>query len=139
VRAVTLWFSRLSPAAPAQPTPTPERIAAWQALSDLFLDTAHDDASLAAIARQLRATGLQVNEVERIYEEEVAPVCWRNLLSIPGGVWSGFQREWLVDNIQRHISRPKPLHHWSIVQRLRAKRWTAMTREDWLRVRRLLN
>ena len=117
---------------------SPERIAAWQALSDLFLDTAHDDASLAAIARQLRATGLQADEVERIYEEEVAPVCWRNLAALPGGVWSGFQREWLVDNIQRHRSQPGLLHHWPLVRRLRIKRWTSMTRDDWIRLRTLL-
>lgn len=118
--------------------PTGARIAAWEALSELFLDTSHDDADIAAIAHRLRATGLPVDEIERIYEEEVAPACWRNLCALPGGAWAGFERSWLVDAVRREAAAPRPLHGWPPVRRWRIRRWTAWTREEWERVRQLL-
>jgi hypothetical protein len=114
------------------------RIAAWQALSDLFLDTDLDERDIASIARTLRATGIQNDELERIYEQEVAPVCWRNARAIPGGVWSGFEGNELAASIARHLDERKPWDNWSIVKRWQIKRWTALTRKDWQRVRRLL-
>lgn len=80
----------------ADPVPIeidPARISAWCALSELFLDTELDDASIDAMVRELRATGFGIDDLERIYEEEVAPACWHNLTVIPGGVWTGFQEE----------------------------------------------
>jgi hypothetical protein len=118
--------------------PTPARVAAWEALSELFLDTSHDDADIAAIARRLRATGLALSEIERIYEEEVAPACWRNLRAVPGGAWAGFDQAWLFDAVCREASAARPLHAWTPIRRWRIRRWTAWTREDWGRVRRLL-
>lgn len=114
------------------------RITAWQALSDLFLDTELGDAEIAAIARELRTTGFSVDELERIYQEEVAPVCWRNLVAVPGGVWTGFQKDWLVDAIQRHLSKPSPVHSLPLVRRLCIKRWTALSRADWELVKQRL-
>ena len=115
------------------------RITAWQALSDLFLDAELVEAEIAAIARDLRKTGFDVDELERIYEQEVAPVCWRNLAVVPGGLWTGFQKDWLVDAIRRHLTKPSPMDGVPILRRLRIKRWTALSREDWQRVKQLLS
>ncbi len=113
----------------------PARMDAWLALSELFLDTALDDGDIAAIARQLRATGLGLRELEHIYEEEVAPVCWHNLLALPGGAWTGFRKEALVRAIVTQLRRPPWLHDVHFIRRLRIRRWTAMSRSDWQRVK----
>lgn len=123
----------------AQPsTPTPQRVAAWLALSELFLDTALDDADIASIARRLRETGIPARELEYIYEQEVAPACWRNQTAVPGGAWTSFDEKWLVEAIMLAQRRQSLWHQWLWVKRLNIKRWTALTREEWSRVRRLL-
>lgn len=55
------------------------------AISCLFLDTELAKGDLAALARVLKSTGLPPAELQRIYETEVAPACWRNLWAVPGG------------------------------------------------------
>ncbi|MGZ8260273.1 MAG: DUF7079 family protein [Caldimonas sp.] len=117
------------------------RVAAWQALSELFLDTELDDADIASIARRLKATGLGVDDLERIYETEVAPACWRNLEALPGGEWTGFSPAWLTDAIGGHLDRARGSRAWSRdswLGRWRIARRTASTRADWERLRRLL-
>ena len=113
----------------------PARMDAWLALSELFLDTALDDDDITAIVRQLKATGLAPADIEHIYEEEVAPVCWHNLLALPGGAWTGFRKEALVRAIVTQLRRPPWLHDVHFIRRLRIRRWTAMSRSDWQRVK----
>jgi hypothetical protein len=113
-------------------------VAAWRALSELFLDTAMDDRDIALIANRLRETGIPVGELEYIYEQEVAPACWRNLTAVPGGVWTGFDDQWLTAVIQQTQRRQSWWNRWFWVKRLSIKRWTALTREEWNCVRKLL-
>lgn len=101
------------------------------AISQLFLDTELDELDLKSIARELTETGLPVEELQRIYETEVAPACWRNLRALPGGVWTGFDRQSLGEAIRQHRiqnSIPTLWQRWSV------RRWTASTRDDWSRV-----
>lgn len=111
------------------------RLTAWQALSELFLDTELDDADIASIARRLRSTGLSTSELEQIYQEEVAPVCWRNAQAVPGGVWTQFDPGWLVEAIERHRRNENVLLRIPLMKRLCVKRWTALTHADWIRVK----
>lgn len=114
------------------------RLLAWQALSDLFLDTELDDQHIAAIATRLRGTGFTVRELERIYEDDVAPACYRNMSALPGGEWSGFNATWLADAIQRSQRRRSWLRvPW--VKRFFVERWTRQSRADWQRVERQLS
>ncbi|WKB56186.1 DUF7079 family protein [Eleftheria terrae] len=108
---------------------------AWLALADLFLDTTVDERAIARIASQLRRTGLPLDELERLYEREVAPACWRNLATVPGGEWLGFDAESLVRTIEQKRLHAPDLSWWD---RWRISRWTASTRDDWLRVKRVL-
>lgn len=114
---------------------TPDRRTAWLALANLFLDTELDERDLAQIARELRGSGLSIDVLERAYAQEVAPACWRNLEAVPGGVWTGFEPDALVEAIQRQRLRTDAPSWW---QRWRMRRWTASTRADWLRVKQLL-
>lgn len=120
-------------------SPDPAHLVAWEALSDLFLDTDLTDQNIEFIVRRLKSTGLSASELERIYEEEVAPVCWRNLSSLPGGVWTGFDRDWLAGAITSRLNMQKTRTRGRLLQRLRTKLWTAQSRQDWERVRRQLH
>lgn len=62
------------------------RRAAWEALSELFLDTEPEP---EVIARQLRSTGFSAAELDAMLRGEVAPVLGGNLLSVVG-VWDAF-------------------------------------------------
>jgi hypothetical protein len=116
----------------------PIRLTAWQALSQLFLDTELDDSDISSISRQLRSTGYGLAELDRIYEEEVAPVCCRNLRALPGGAWTGFDSEWLAKAIDLWRRSEGLLHRIPWVKRLRIQRWTALSRADWERVKQSL-
>lgn len=105
------------------------------AISCLFLDTELRKADLGALARVLKATGLSEAELQRIYETEVAPACWRNLWALPGGVWEGFDEEWLMHAIQRYRLQAMPRR--SLFLRLRIRFWTARTRKEWAQVMRM--
>lgn len=116
-------------------TITPARRRAWLAIADLFLDTELDERDLARIARELRDTGLSLDALERAYEQEVAPACWRNLTAVPGGEWAGFAPDALFDAIEaKRLRAPAPTW-W---QQWRIRRWTRLTREDWGQVKLLV-
>jgi hypothetical protein len=116
--------------------PNPQRVSAWVALSELFLDLELDERDIESIAERLRRTNIGFIELQHIYENEVAPACWRNLTAIPGGVWSGFEREWLIETITHQLSSRRPVQ--TFINRLQIRKWTALTRNDWERVRAYL-
>jgi hypothetical protein len=82
----------------------PDRRRAWDALSDLFLDT---DVSLLrdGRVRSLSALPYTIGELEQILADEVFPVCKYNLISV-AGVWSGFNGDWLERAILRRQRWP---------------------------------
>jgi hypothetical protein len=86
---------------------------AWQALSDLFLDT---DTSLARTWRVgiLAASPYSLDELQQILVDEVYPVCRSNLFSI-AGEWAGFDPEWLERSILRRLRSPfRRLHRLNL-------------------------
>lgn len=80
------------------------REAVWLALAELWLDSDTDAATLDAIVRTLRDSGLAVAELERIFYYEVAPVVWLNAWSV-AGVWAAFDPEWLGEECRRNQQR----------------------------------
>ncbi|CAK0745923.1 conserved hypothetical protein [Gammaproteobacteria bacterium] len=91
--------------------PIPEdltsRRAAWEALSDLFLDT---DVSLSRSWRieMLAELPYTISELEQILIDEIYPICKYNLLSV-AGQWAGFDSGWLEEKILRRLA--SPLHY----------------------------
>ena len=71
------------------------RVPVWEAISELFVDSATDERDIAYIAARLRDSGYDDATLHAIHASEVAPVCAWNLLGI-AGIWQGFQREWLT-------------------------------------------
>lgn len=82
----------------------PDRVAAWQALAELYLDVEHDDAALRAIARALAPLPYSLPELREIERWEVAPVVLPNLRSV-AGVWTGFDPTWLEAECRRRTKR----------------------------------
>jgi hypothetical protein len=75
-----------------------QRKQVWQALSELFLDTELQEYDFAYISRVLAESGHTDNELHCILFGEVFPACISNLRH-PAGEWSGFNMDWLVEEI----------------------------------------
>jgi len=83
-----------------------ERMPAWEALSDFFLDNVLEPDDYERIAQTLAATTYTEKEIEDILIGEICPVC-SNLFLI-AGEWAGFDRDWLKEKISPRIGkRPK--------------------------------
>lgn len=66
----------------------------WTAISELWLDTETDRATVEYIADIVIASGYSIAELNDIYLYEVAPVVSANL-HVTAGVWTGFDEQWL--------------------------------------------
>ena len=75
-----------------------ERLPAWDALSEFFLDTELQPDDYVRIAKRLAMTPYSESEIEEILVCEVCPVCRWNMISV-AGEWAGFDREWLKEQI----------------------------------------
>ncbi|PUA43900.1 hypothetical protein C5U62_18185 [Pseudomonas protegens] len=68
-------------------------------LSDAFVD---NEVDYAYIARETQAYDRA--EVERILYEEVAPVCYTNLMAVIPEIWLCFARESLLEAIEESLA-----------------------------------
>jgi hypothetical protein len=82
------------------------RTPAWEALSDLFLDTELQDFHLRRMARVLAESSYTDHEIRDILYREVLPVCIVNLYDV-AGVWLGFPSDWLVEQILSNTAHPQ--------------------------------
>ena len=92
------------------------RIDIWYAMSDLYLDTETDAGTLMVLADRLASTELSVEELDRIFYEEVHPVCCWNL-TLVAGEWGAFDKAWLRKEISDNLNKQQP-RGW--LKRLRA-------------------
>jgi len=79
-----------------------ERKPIWIALSDFYIDNELQDYDFKSIALKIWESPYSIEEVKRINKEEVFPVLYTNLLDV-AGVWSGFQEEWLLQEISKNL------------------------------------
>ncbi len=118
----------------------PRRRPVWEAMSDFFLDTELDEASLRAIAGTLKASGYSTAELEDILETELGPLLYGNLCPwvTIAGIWDGFDVEW----IEARIRSGK--HRWCYKWYAFLNRWFCdsivgkIKRDDWARVLQLM-
>ena len=115
------------------PSPEDQRRQARLAISELFLDTALDQADFLRLRDTLRAARLSPAELDGIYYDELAPILYRNL-NTPAGAWSGFDAAWLEQEIQRVARRPG----FPPLRGLRRLFVTRSTIKDWRRLRALV-
>ncbi|MCE2959715.1 MAG: hypothetical protein ACK5GK_06660 [Akkermansiaceae bacterium] len=81
-----------------------QRRIAWEALSDLYLDT---DTSLSREWRveRLMETDYTTEDLETILVNEVHPVCRWNMMCV-AGEWAAFDPDWLETKILRQVASP---------------------------------
>ncbi|TMM58061.1 hypothetical protein FEE95_01140 [Maribacter algarum] len=76
----------------------------WIALSDLYVDNELQDYDFKRIASVIKKSKYSIREVKQIDRKEIFPVLFWNLLSVAGN-WTGFQEEWLVNEIRSKIQK----------------------------------
>ncbi|WP_372369446.1 hypothetical protein [Candidatus Uabimicrobium sp. HlEnr_7] len=102
-----------------------KRLPIWKAISNLFLDVDIEFLH-GSIAQTLANSQYNLQMLNDIYNNEVAPVCYSNLFFVIGK-WSGFSEESLKINIIKRLYK----------QKFRKKKFdfnyfhTFTTREDW--------
>ena len=84
-----------------------QRLKAWSALSELFLDTELSDKNFESIAVRLYKTGYPLIEIERILWNEVYPILKFNLITV-AGEWAYFSDEWLLLNLKTNQKNKRP-------------------------------
>lgn len=109
----------------------PNRRVAWNALSDLYLDTD------VALSRQWRAESLaslpySIDEIEWILVREVQPIVRWNLYSV-AGEWAGFDGEWLEAEILRLL---RSRQRWP--SPFRGRRVSALAIDEWEATKQLV-
>lgn len=85
-----------------------DRAPVWLALSELWLDTELAENDFAHLARVLAHSPYSLAQIKSIHDAEVAPVLWRNLVSV-AGEWTGFDEQWLVAECSGRATRR---HEW---------------------------
>ena len=111
-----------------------ERTRLWAALSDAFVD---NEVDYKAIARQL--AGFDLATIEVVFFEEVAPVCYSNLLAPIPPIWTAFDTAWLTETIES----TQEARRSSTFRRLRDQAFVAYLRyrlkDEWLSIERELD
>ncbi len=72
----------------------------WTALSTLYLDTELQKSDIKNIADTIKQSSYSLEQIKKINKYEVFPVLYQNLLNV-AGIWDGFDKNWLVDEIIR--------------------------------------
>lgn len=108
----------------------PERVAVWLLLSELYLDTEHDELALRGLARELARSPYSVPELREIEVWEVAPVVLPNLFVV-AGVWDGFEPAWLEAECRRRATRRSL--GLRVAGRLGWQRWVRRARASYWR------
>ncbi|WP_164497989.1 MULTISPECIES: DUF7079 family protein [Xanthomonas] len=83
--------------------PTPAQRRVWEAMAELYLDTAVDDMH-ARIVRCLAESPFSLEQLRTMLLHEVHPVLRSNVYSV-AGVWDGFDPAWLSAAIAAHRAR----------------------------------
>ncbi|MGF6960291.1 DUF7079 family protein [Paraburkholderia youngii] len=120
-----------------KPDEIERRLPVWVALSELFLDTEFDEIACRYVAERLRCSGFELQELEDILRDEVAPAFWPNL--VVAGEWSGWSPEAVRDIVLGHLEKQSNGARLPVIVR---RKWRQRTMEpvarDWEKVKAML-
>ncbi len=100
-----------------------KRLPVWSALSEFWLDNELQKTDYDAISEILKASFYTEEEIWQICIYEVAPAVSDNLRVLPGGVWTGFDLEWLRDAIIKKSNSPLAYLNPSLWKRYKGMRY----------------
>ncbi len=103
----------------------------WFSLSFLFIDNKVDYYS---IAKEISKYDIKTIEFQLFYN--VAPVCSENLEQTISPIWSSFDKEELIKDIQQHAIDEKNIT-WK--KKLSANLYKFKYRKEWERLKEYLN
>lgn len=106
------------------------RLAVWDAMSELWLDTMLTPGELKFIAQRIAQSKYDPDELEAILFMEVAPVVHQNLRLKEGSERKRFRPDWLRDKILDHLARHG---HREVTEKDRAYMAEFMT-DEWAQV-----
>jgi len=112
-----------------------DRLPLWAALSALFLDTEHDQTSLARSAESIAATGCGAREAAKVLDHDVAPALYPNLLSV-AGEWTFWTDDEVRAAVMQHLGRGT-LRRW--MARARACTVRQAYASDWKAIAAMLD
>lgn len=76
----------------------------WQTFSDFWLDNELQDFEYKYTVNLMITSNFSLDELEKIFFEEVAPVVYMNLYSV-AGQWDLFHPEWLFQSIIENLKK----------------------------------
>jgi transposase-like protein len=114
-----------------------DRQIVWEAVSELWLDIELNDADLAYIAAILQGTKYSKMELQKIYQYEVAPAVFHNLLKKDGEPVA-FNCDWLCERIIKKSTKKKFLHDLFFLKYIRSKQHTNLVEKNWKKILKLL-
>ncbi len=112
----------------------------WLVLSGLWLDSEPTELTYQAIVREISNSGYSFETAEKIMAEEVAPVVYSNLFNIfPGGIWDGFDAQWLNKAILHNLEKQEnnAIYHAWVRSSVGKFVMTKMVRDDWEKITKL--
>lgn len=113
------------------------RVPVWAALAELFLDTELQDYHYRYIADRLLDSGYGLQELEKIFRAEVAPVFYTNLSAV-AGEWQPWSADFVKERVLEYLNkRPTLLERFLPRGWLQDRRLTHV-QERWESLRRLL-
>ena len=86
------------------------RVPVWSVMADLFLDTQYEQADYVRIADHCREAGYPVDELKRIFFDEVAPAFALNLFDI-AGEWAGWHDDFVREKVLRDLAPERRIWH----------------------------
>jgi hypothetical protein len=106
----------------------------WYLISELFLDSELLERDIDYIARELAAVPFSCEQLNSIYENEVAPALHFNLKQV-AGVWGSFNRDEIIPLIRRQASKAgKPCTGFAVIRQLKREFVSGETKDDWKKI-----
>jgi hypothetical protein len=106
----------------------------WELISEIFLDMELLEEDYQHIANNLNKSEYSIEELNNIYCTEVAPVLYLNLLSMTGGVWTGFKKDWLTEAIEARLKKRRIFEKIPVIKRVKTWWFTYMARDGWNKI-----
>ncbi|XZG68813.1 DUF7079 family protein [Chitinibacteraceae bacterium HSL-7] len=105
----------------------------WVALSDLFVD---NEVNYQDIANKIR--GIELDVLEQVLFEEVAPYCAPNLSVAAPPIWTGFERVSLLQGIRSTIDTSDATLWGRFKRRIHITYLRRTFGDDWQELKRLI-